>query len=80
MVAKKLYDVNFDDWSNQCSPWNRCIHSGLWSARGSVYSRHTGRMSPKPSFMSGMVEHFPISTVCQNDASSQTFKLTGFGP
>ena len=50
------------------------------SARGSVYSRHTGMRSPKSSSISGMVLwHIPDSTVRQNDASSQTFSsLTGF--
>ena len=39
MVAKKLYDVIFDDWSNRRSPRNRCIHSGLWvCSRKCVFS------------------------------------------
>ena len=32
LVAKKLHDVNFDDWSNDCFSWNRCIRSGSWGS------------------------------------------------
>ena len=27
---KKLYDVNFDDWSNYGSCWESCVRSGSW--------------------------------------------------
>ena len=46
----------------------------LGSARGHVYSRHTGVKSQKPSSTSGKIlQLIPASTLCQNDASSQTF-------
>ena len=59
IVAKKLYDVNFDDWSNHCSSWNRCIRSGSWVCQRkcmlSENSRHTGVKSPKTSSTSEVV-------------------------
>ena len=43
-------------------------------ARGSVYSRHTGMGSPKPSSSSSLALYLtPADTWYQNDASSQTF-------
>ena len=82
MVAKKLYDVNFDDWSNYCSSWNRCVRSGSWvCSRKCIFSACWSASSKTIVHVrTGLVAHTRFYPGARTMPSSQNFcELYGFG-